>query len=114
MAVAVPDKIPADVALLKNMPPLDAVKFAFVPPLAKGKIPVTPVVKGSPEQLVKVPETGVPRTAATNVIPLGNVELIEGIPAPDVTNTPELAVAKALITLAELAQSNVLTAFVVG
>ena len=34
---------------------------AAVPPLATGKVPVTPAVKDSPEQLVNVPEEGVPR-----------------------------------------------------
>ena len=34
---------------------------AAVPPLAIGKVPVTPAVKDSPEQLVSVPEEGVPR-----------------------------------------------------
>ncbi len=39
-----------------------------------------------------IPEDGVPNTGATSVIPLGKVELILGTPAPDVINTPELAV----------------------
>jgi hypothetical protein len=33
----------------------------FVPPLAIGKVPVTPVVRGSPVALVRVADTGVPR-----------------------------------------------------
>lgn len=40
---------------------------APVPPLAKGKIPVTPVVKGKPVALVKVPDAGVPNTGAVKV-----------------------------------------------
>ena len=38
-----------------------------VPPLATGKVPVTPVVKGNPVQLVKVPEDGVPKTGVVSV-----------------------------------------------
>ena len=37
-------------------------EVAFVPPLAIGKVPVTPVVKGKPVALVSVPLDGVPRT----------------------------------------------------
>ena len=35
-------------------------ELAFVPPLATGNTPVTPVVMGKPVQLVKVPLVGVP------------------------------------------------------
>jgi hypothetical protein len=38
-----------------------------VPPLAIGRVPVTPVVKGNPVQLVNVPDEGVPRAGVTNV-----------------------------------------------
>jgi hypothetical protein len=38
-----------------------------VPPLATGRVPVTPVVKGRPVQLVNVPEDGVPKTGVTKV-----------------------------------------------
>jgi len=40
---------------------------APVPPFATGKVPVTPVDKGRPVQLVKVPLDGVPRAGVTNV-----------------------------------------------
>jgi hypothetical protein len=39
----------------------------FVPPLAVGKVPVTPVVKGKPVALVNVALVGVPNTGVTNV-----------------------------------------------
>ena len=42
-------------------PPAVAVAVEFVPPLAIGRVPVTPVVKGRPVTLVKVPDEGVPR-----------------------------------------------------
>ena len=38
-----------------------------MPPLAIGRVPVTPVVSGSPVQLVSVPLVGVPRTGVTSV-----------------------------------------------
>jgi len=39
----------------------------FVPPLAVGKVPVTPVVKGKPVALVNVALVGVPRIGVTSV-----------------------------------------------
>jgi len=36
-----------------------------LPPLATGKMPVTPVVKGKPVRLVAVPDAGVPRVGVT-------------------------------------------------
>jgi len=38
-----------------------------VPPLATGKVPVTPVVKGNPVAFVKVADDGVPRAGVTSV-----------------------------------------------
>jgi hypothetical protein len=38
-----------------------------VPPLATGRVPVTPVVKGKPVTLVITPEAGVPRAGVTSV-----------------------------------------------
>ena len=39
----------------------------FVPPLAVGSVPVTPVVKGNPVALVNVALVGVPRMGVTSV-----------------------------------------------
>ena len=39
----------------------------LVPPLAVGKVPVTPVVSGKPVALVSVPLEGVPKTGAVIV-----------------------------------------------
>jgi len=47
---------------------------AFVPPLAIGRTPVTPVVRGRPVALVKTPDAGVPRAGAVIV-----AELIVGL-----------------------------------
>jgi hypothetical protein len=38
-----------------------------VPPLATGSVPVTPVVKGSPVALVKVPLDGVPNCGVVRI-----------------------------------------------
>jgi hypothetical protein len=45
-----------------------------VPPLATGKVPVTPVVKGKPVQEVSVPDAGVPKAGVINV-----AEVIVGV-----------------------------------
>ena len=37
----------------------------FVPPFAMGSVPVTPVVRGNPVQLVRTPELGVPKAGVT-------------------------------------------------
>ena len=39
-----------------------------VPPLATGKVPVTPVVSGKPVRLVAVPLVGVPSAPSNNTI----------------------------------------------
>jgi hypothetical protein len=44
-----------------------------VPPFATGKVPVTPVVKGSPVVFVKVPEAGVPKAG---VVKVGEVKVL--------------------------------------
>jgi hypothetical protein len=65
---------------------------AFVPPLAIGKVPVTPVVKGSPVALVKVAADGVPKLGVTSV------GLVERTTEPDpvlvVTPVPPFATAR--------------------
>ncbi len=63
-----PDPLPISNA------PLDGVVVKPVPPLATGKVPVTPVLKGNPVALVKVPEAGVPKTGAVMV---GEVNVAE-------------------------------------
>ena len=42
-------------------------ELAFVPPLATGRTPVTPVVRGRPVKLVATPEVGVPKRGVTKV-----------------------------------------------
>lgn len=67
-----------------------------VPPLATGKVPVTPVVKGNPVQLVKVPEEGVPKTGVTSVGLVDNTVLPD--PVEVVTPVPPLATGKVPVT----------------
>ena len=52
---------------------------AFVPPLAIGRVPVTPVVKGSPVALVRVTADGVPRFGVVNT---GDVASATTVPLP--------------------------------
>jgi hypothetical protein len=67
-----------------------------VPPLATGRVPVTPVVKGSPVALVNVPEVGVPSNGVTNV---GDVDkTAEPVPVLVVTPVPPFATGKVPVT----------------
>ncbi len=49
------------------VPATNAGVAVAVPPLAIGKIPVTPLVKTKPVQLVRTPEVGVPKSGETSV-----------------------------------------------
>jgi hypothetical protein len=65
-----------------------------VPPLATGKRPVTPVVKGKPVAFVNVPDVGVPKIGVTSV---GEVDsTTEPEPVEVVTPVPPLATGKAV------------------
>jgi hypothetical protein len=67
-----------------------------VPPLATGKVPVTPVVKGSPVQEVKVPEAGVPKAGVTRVGEVARTKAPE--PVEVVPPVPPLATGKIPVT----------------
>lgn len=70
-----------------------------VPPLAIGKVPVTPVVKGKPVTLVITPDCGVPRIGVTKVGEVANTNAPE--PVSSVTAAAKLAldgVAKKVAT----------------
>jgi len=60
-----------------------------VPPLATGKVPVTPVVKGNPVRLVAVPLVGVPRIGVTKVGDVANTK--EPEPVSSVTAAAKFA-----------------------
>jgi len=70
-----------------------------VPPLAPGKVPVTPVVKGKPVKFVATPEVGVPRTGVTSVgevdktTPPVPVEVVTPVPPLITATTPVIALA---------------------
>ena len=72
--------------------PLPVEVVTPVPPLATGKVPVTPVVKGKPVQLVSVPADGVPKTGVTKVGEVDNTML--PLPVEVVTPVPPRATGK--------------------
>jgi hypothetical protein len=86
----------ADVPLPKTT--LFAVRdVAPVPPLATGRVPVTPVVKGSPVAFVITPDAGVPKAGVTKVgevnVPVALVSTrAEGVPKLGVVSTGEVRV----------------------
>ena len=66
--VGVPKIGVSKVGVLDNtLAPLPVEVVTPVPPLATGRVPVTPVVRGKPVQLVSVPEVGVPKLGVTKV-----------------------------------------------
>jgi hypothetical protein len=71
----------------------------FVPPLAVGSVPVTPVVKGKPVRFVATPDVGVPRMGVTKV---GEVaKTAEPVPVSSVKaerRLAELGVARKVAT----------------
>jgi len=75
-----------------------------VPPLATGKVPVTPVVKGRPVKLVATPDVGVPSKGVTKV---GEVDkTTEPVPVLVVTPVPPFATAKVPVTSAAAKAAN--------
>ena len=67
---------------------------APVPPLATGRVPVTPVVSGRPVALVSTPEVGVPSRGVTSV---GLVEsTVLPVPVEVVTPVPPLTTGRAV------------------
>jgi hypothetical protein len=80
------DGVPKKVATLV---PKDVIP---VPPLATGKVPVTPVVRGRPVKLVATPEAGVPNAGVTNVGEFDNTTL--PVPVEAVTPVPPLATGR--------------------
>lgn len=83
-----------------------------VPPLASGKVPVTPVDKGNPVRLVATPEVGVPSNGVTNVGEVDRttepvpVEVVTPVPPFKTGNVPVTPVVKgkpvALVNVAEV------------
>ena len=67
-----------------------------VPPLATGRSPVTPVVKGKPVALVSVADVGVPKIGVTSVGEVDNTLLPE--PVDVVTPVPPFATGRVPVT----------------
>ena len=98
-------------AVERTLLPVPVEVVTPVPPLATGKVPVTPVAKGKPVQLVRIlPTPGVPRTGVTRigavestVLPLP-VEVVTPVPprrtgkVPAVTCVAEIEMASAPAT----------------
>lgn len=89
-SVALPVKVRFAIvgAVASTTSPVPEAAVAPVPPLATGKVPVTPVVRGSPVTFVSVPEVGVPRIGVTNVGLVDSTLLPE--PVEVVTPVPPL------------------------
>ena len=80
-----------------------------MPPLPTGRVPVTPVVRGSPVTLVITPEVGVPSKGAISVGVLANTRAPE--PVSSVTaaaRLEELGVPRKVATLAPRPDTPVL------
>ena len=77
--------------------PLPVLVVTPVPPFATGKVPVTPVVKGSPVPFVSVTEVGVPRTGVTSVGLVLRTTL--PVPVDVVTPVPPLVTASVPATV---------------
>jgi hypothetical protein len=79
--------------------PPDVNDVRFVPPLAVGSVPVTPVVKGKPVRFVATPDVGVPNKGVTSV---GEVaKTAEPVPVSSVKaerRLAELGVARKVAT----------------
>ena len=68
-----------------------------VPPLATGRVPVTPVVRGSPVALVKIAAVGVPSAGEFNVGDVASTTAPE--PVEVVAPVPPLATGRVPVTL---------------
>ena len=73
-----------------------AAVVAPVPPLAKGSVPVTPVVKGKPVALVKTTELGVPKAGVTNVGLVENTKFVLVVPVAPAAVYPVMLLNEAI------------------
>ena len=78
-------------------PPAVAVAVELVPPLAIGRVPVTPAVNGRPVALVKTRAVGVPSAGVTRVGLLDSTTFT--VPVLVVTPVPPLATANVPATV---------------
>ena len=90
-SVALPENVKFEIvgAVANTTLPEPVAVVDPVPPLATGKVPVTPVVRGSPVTFVSVPEVGVPRIGVTKVGLVDSTLL--PVPVEVVTPVPPLS-----------------------
>lgn len=99
-AIGVPVKV-GDA--LNTVEPVPVEVVTPVPPLATGRVPVTPVVKGKPVHEVSVPLEGVPSAGVTNVGLVLNttlpdpVEVVTPVPPLATGRVPETCVVKPIL-----------------
>ncbi len=78
-----------------DVAPVNAINVLPVPPLAAGKVPVTPVERGKPVAFVSVRELGVPKAGVTSVGLVDNtrlpdpVDVVTPVPPAVTPKTPE-------------------------
>jgi hypothetical protein len=82
------------------MPPEVGVAVEFVPPLAIGNVPVTPVVSGKPVAFVNTTALGVPKAGVVKVGEVDNTTLPE--PVAEATPVPPFATARVPVIFAAL------------
>ena len=70
-----------------------------VPPLATGKVPVTPVVSGRPVALVSVADDGVPSAGVTKVGEVEKTRLVEVVPVAPAAVKPDILLNAAIPAL---------------
>ena len=78
---------------------LNAAAFvvAPVPPLARGKVPVTPVASGNPVALVNTPDAGVPKAGAVKI---GEVNvLFVKVSVPAIVASVPVAAGKVMVVV---------------
>jgi hypothetical protein len=92
--------VPVNVGLAERTTlPVPVEDVTPVPPLATGKVPVTPVVRGRPVQLVNVPDEGVPKTGVVSV-GLVRVLLVRVSVPANVDNVPVVGKVMAVVAVA--------------
>ena len=96
LGLVIVKRLPPNVVAPKLVRAVAAVDAAE-PPLAIGRMPVTPVVSGKPVAFVRVPDVGVPKIGVTSV---GLVDkTVLPVPVEVVTPVPPLATGSVPVTL---------------
>jgi hypothetical protein len=77
-----------------------------VPPLATGKVPVTPVVSGRPVAEVKTSAVGVPSAGVISVGEVENTKLVEVVPVAPAAVKPDILLNAAIPALVAFVPPN--------